>query len=34
MPKTVEIGVENGHKVFIENMGNEVDAVIQPVYAR
>ena len=34
MVKTVEFAVEAGDKVFIENMGNEVDAVIQPVYAR
>jgi dynein heavy chain len=34
MVKTVEFAVEAGDKVFIENMGNDVDAVIQPVYSR
>lgn len=32
--KTVEFAVEAGDPVLIENMGNSVDAVIQPVYAR
>jgi dynein heavy chain len=34
MVKTIEFAVEAGDPVFIENMMNEVDAVIQPVYAR
>jgi dynein heavy chain len=34
MVKTVEFAVEAGDPVFIENMLNEVDAVIQPVFAR
>lgn len=34
MVKTIEFAVESGEPVFIENMMNEVDAVIQPVYAR
>jgi dynein heavy chain len=34
MVKTIEFAVEAGDPVFIENMLNEVDAVIQPVYAR
>jgi dynein heavy chain len=34
MVKVVEFAVESGDKVFIENMGNDVDAVIQPVYSR
>jgi dynein heavy chain len=32
--KTVEFAVEAGDPVLIEYMGNSVDAVIQPVYAR
>jgi dynein heavy chain len=34
MAKTVELSVENGQPVLIENMENSIDAVIQPVYAR
>ena len=34
MVKTVELSVENGTPVLIENMENSIDAVIQPVYAR
>jgi dynein heavy chain len=34
MVKIIEFAVEAGDPVFIENMLNEVDAVIQPVYAR
>jgi len=34
MPKTIELCVENGNPVLIENMENSIDAVIQPVYSR
>lgn len=34
MVKTIELAVEAGHPVLIENMENSIDAVIQPVYAR
>lgn len=34
MPKDIEFSVENGNPVLIENMGNSIDAVIQPVYSR
>lgn len=34
MPKDIEFAVENGNPVLIENMGNGIDAVIQPVYSR
>jgi len=34
MPKDIEFSVENGNPVIIENMGNSIDAVIQPVYSR
>lgn len=34
MPKDIEYSVENGNPVLIENMGNSIDAVIQPVYSR
>jgi dynein heavy chain len=34
MAKTVELSVENGQPVLIENMENSIDAVIQPVYSR
>jgi dynein heavy chain len=34
MPKDIEFAVENGNPVLIENMGNSIDAVIQPVYSR
>jgi dynein heavy chain len=34
MPKTIELSVENGNPVLIENMENSIDAVIQPVYSR
>jgi len=34
MPKTIEMSVENGTPVLIENMENGIDAVIQPVYSR
>ena len=34
MPKTIEMSVENGNPVLIENMENSIDAVIQPVYSR
>ena len=34
MPKDIEFSVENGTPVLIENMGESIDAVIQPVYSR
>lgn len=34
MVKVIELSVENGTPVLIENMENSIDAVIQPVYAR
>jgi dynein heavy chain len=34
MVRVIEQAVEMGQKVLMENMGNEVDAVIQPVYAK
>ena len=34
MPKTIEMAVENGNPVLIENMEDSIDAVIQPVYSR
>lgn len=34
MTKDIEFSVENGNPVLIENMGNSIDAVIQPVYSR
>jgi len=34
MVKIVELAVEAGHPVLIENMENSIDAVIQPVYSR
>jgi len=34
MPKVIELSVESGDPVLIENMGNSIDAVIQPVYSR
>lgn len=34
MVKTIEIAVESGKPVMIENLENSIDAVIQPVYAR
>jgi dynein heavy chain len=34
MPKDIEYSVENGNPVLIENMGDSIDAVIQPVYSR
>jgi len=34
MPKEIEFSVENGNPVLIENMGETIDAVIQPVYSR
>jgi dynein heavy chain len=34
MPKEIEFSVEQGNPVLIENMGNSIDAVIQPVYSR
>jgi len=32
--KTLELCIENGSPVMIENLHNSIDAVIQPVYAR
>mmetsp|Transcript_27570 Transcript_27570/g.19972 ORF Transcript_27570/g.19972 Transcript_27570/m.19972 type:complete len:114 (+) Transcript_27570:8818-9159(+) len=32
--KTVEFAVEGGQPVMIENLENNIDAVLQPVYAR
>jgi len=32
--KTVELSIENGSPVMIENLDNSIDAVLQPVYAR
>lgn len=32
--KTVEFAVEGGQPVLIENLENNIDAVLQPVYAR
>jgi dynein heavy chain len=34
MAKTIEFAVEGGQPVLIENMGDSVDAVIQPIYSR
>jgi len=34
MVKTIELSVENGNPVLIENLENSIDAVIQPVYSR
>jgi dynein heavy chain len=34
MVKTIEFAVEQGDPVLIENLQNNIDAVIQPVYAR
>lgn len=34
MVKTIEFAVEGGDPVLIENLENNIDAVIQPVYAR
>jgi len=34
MVKTVELSVEAGNPVLIENLENSIDAVIQPVYSR
>ena len=34
MVKTIEMAVEVGQPVLIENMDNSIDAVIQPVYSR
>ena len=34
MAKTIELAVESGAPVLIENMENSIDAVIQPVYSR
>jgi len=34
MAKTIELEVESGAPVLIENMENSIDAVIQPVYSR
>jgi len=34
MPKTIELSVENGNPVLLENMEDSIDAVIQPVYSR
>ena len=34
MPKDIELAVESGKPVLIENMGEGIDAVIQPVYSR
>ena len=34
MVKTLELSIETGKPVLIENLQNSIDAVIQPVYAR
>jgi dynein heavy chain len=34
MVKTIEMSIENGNPVMIENLDNTIDAVIQPVYSR
>lgn len=34
MIKTLEFAIEAGQSVLIENMENNIDAVIQPVYSR
>jgi len=34
MVKIIELAVESGQPVLIENMENSIDAVIQPVYSR
>lgn len=34
MVKIIELAVEAGHPVIMENMENSIDAVIQPVYSR
>lgn len=34
MVKTIELGVEAGTPIMIENIENSIDAVIQPVYSR
>jgi len=34
MVKTIELSLEVGNPVMIENLMNTIDAVIQPVYAR
>jgi len=34
MVKTIELAVESGNPVLIENLENTIDAVIQPVYSR
>jgi len=34
MVKTIEFAIEAGQSVLIENMENNIDAVIQPVYSR
>ena len=34
MIKTLELAIETGKTVLIENLQNSIDAVIQPVYAR
>lgn len=34
MVKTLELAIETGKPVLIENLQNSIDAVIQPVYAR
>jgi dynein heavy chain len=34
MVRTIEISLEQGKPVLIENLENSIDAVIQPVYGR
>lgn len=34
MIKTIELAIESGKSVLIENMENSIDAVLQPVYGR
>jgi len=34
MVRTIEMSIENGNPVMIENLDNTIDAVIQPVYSR
>jgi dynein heavy chain len=34
MVRTIEMSIENGNPVLIENLDNAIDAVIQPVYSR
>lgn len=34
MVRTIEMAIEAGQSVLIENMENSIDAVIQPVYSR